>query len=207
MTQVDEAGNKYELYPDVKTDSTLSTSGKAADAKAVGNKTTKIDNSIKTYDDMMANTVEGHLADSLAIKAGFNAMNDDLTADDNLKFRFATDGEGNYGYLGADDSFIPFKSGGGSVVSGSITLPKDKSYQTVDCGFAPNRIMVFSPAGSCRQWHYYDGSSVSSAVTNSSNSGGSGSSDDLLVNDNGFQIRNHWTNYDREVYYLACRID
>ena len=78
LTQVDEAGNKYELYPDVKTDSTLSTSGKAADAKAVGNKTTKIDNSIKTYDDMMANTVEGHLADSLAIKAGFNAVNDSL---------------------------------------------------------------------------------------------------------------------------------
>ena len=34
-----------------------------------------------------------------------------LTASDNLKFRFATDGEGNYGYLGADDSFIPFSGG------------------------------------------------------------------------------------------------
>ena len=33
-----------------------------------------------------------------------------LTASDNLQFRFATDGEGNYGYLGADDCFIPFKS-------------------------------------------------------------------------------------------------
>jgi hypothetical protein len=35
-------------------------------------------------------------------------LNNDLTASDNLKFRFATDGEGNHGYLGADDSFIPF---------------------------------------------------------------------------------------------------
>lgn len=35
-----------------------------------------------------------------------------MTTSDNLKFRFATDGEGNYGYLGADDSFVPFKSGG-----------------------------------------------------------------------------------------------
>lgn len=39
-------------------------------------------------------------------------LNSSLTASDNLKFRFATDGEGNYGYLRADDSFVPFKSGG-----------------------------------------------------------------------------------------------
>lgn len=37
-------------------------------------------------------------------------QNKNLTASDNLKFRFATDGEGNYGYLKADDSFVPFKS-------------------------------------------------------------------------------------------------
>ena len=40
----------------------------------------------------------------------FGEINDSLTASDNLRFRFATDGEGNYGYLGADDSFIPFNS-------------------------------------------------------------------------------------------------
>lgn len=39
------------------------------------------------------------------IKAG-------LTAGDGLMFRFAEDGEGNHGYLAADGSFIPFKSGG-----------------------------------------------------------------------------------------------
>ena len=38
-------------------------------------------------------------------------INNNLTASDNFKFRFSTDGEGNYGYLGADDSFIPFKIG------------------------------------------------------------------------------------------------
>ena len=37
--------------------------------------------------------------------------NDNLTAEDSTLFRFATDGEGNYGYLKADDSFVPFKSG------------------------------------------------------------------------------------------------
>lgn len=39
-------------------------------------------------------------------------LNNSLTASDSLKFQFATDGEGNYGYLGADDSFIPFKESG-----------------------------------------------------------------------------------------------
>lgn len=32
-----------------------------------------------------------------------------MQAEDDFIFQFATDGEGNYGYLGADDSFIPFK--------------------------------------------------------------------------------------------------
>ena len=38
-----------------------------------------------------------------------SSLEESLVASDNLKFKFATDGEGNYGYLGADDSFIPFK--------------------------------------------------------------------------------------------------
>ena len=38
-------------------------------------------------------------------------LNENLTASDNLQFKFATDGEGNYGYLGADGSLIPFSSG------------------------------------------------------------------------------------------------
>ena len=33
-----------------------------------------------------------------------------------MKFQFATDGEGNYGYLGADDSFIPFKKSAGATL-------------------------------------------------------------------------------------------
>ena len=44
------------------------------------------------------------------VQTAIDKVNESLVASDNLKFRFATDGEGNYGYLGADDSFIPFKS-------------------------------------------------------------------------------------------------
>lgn len=51
-------------------------------------------------------------------------INNDLVASDNLKFRFASDGEGNHGYLGADDSFIPFNSGA------EITTIKSASAQT-----------------------------------------------------------------------------
>ena len=35
-------------------------------------------------------------------------IENDLVASDNTKFRFATDGEGNYGYLDSSNVFIPF---------------------------------------------------------------------------------------------------
>lgn len=47
FTQVDGSGNKTKLYPNVKTDTTLSVSGKAADAAAVGE---AIENAISGVD-------------------------------------------------------------------------------------------------------------------------------------------------------------
>ena len=52
------------------------------------------------------------------VQEGIDQLSESLTASDNLKFQFATDGEGNYGYLGADDSFIPFKGEPTFVISG-----------------------------------------------------------------------------------------
>ena len=41
----------------------------------------------------------------------------------NIPFRFSVDGEGNYGYLKADDSFVPFRSGsGGNLYKLDTTL-------------------------------------------------------------------------------------
>ena len=60
---------------------------------------------VKELSTISAITKEGYVPDALAVKE----LNKSLVAEDNLKFRFSTDGEGNYGYLGADDSFIPFK--------------------------------------------------------------------------------------------------
>ena len=49
--------------------------------------------------------VEGGIGDTTELDAKVEEINNNLTATDNTKFRFATDGEGNYGYLKADDSF------------------------------------------------------------------------------------------------------
>lgn len=49
FTQVDDSGNEILLYPNVKTDTTLSLSDKAADAAAVGTKISELINKIGTF--------------------------------------------------------------------------------------------------------------------------------------------------------------
>ena len=50
----------------------------------------------------------------ITVMSQVSDIKDDLTASDGLGFEFMTDGDGNYGYRGADDSFVPFSSGGSS---------------------------------------------------------------------------------------------
>ena len=77
----------------------------------------------------MEATEPGFAADALAVKKQFSEQNKNLSADDGLKFQFATDGEGNYGYLGADGSLVPFRSGEFSIKEHSGTsLNKEKTY-------------------------------------------------------------------------------
>ena len=84
---------------DLTLDTTLTTSGKAADAKATGDKIASVQSSIPTktsqltndtgfksssdtvseYDDIMANTVAGYIPDALAVKQGFQEVKDNLT--------------------------------------------------------------------------------------------------------------------------------
>lgn len=47
-------------------------------------------------------------ASSTTVGNELTGLNNSLTASDDLKFQFATDGEGNYGYLDGDDTFVPF---------------------------------------------------------------------------------------------------
>ena len=66
-----------------------------------------------SFDDVTTYTQNG---DSFGAKdindtnTAVNVLNENLTAEDNLQFRFGKDGDGNYGYYGADGSLIPFKS-------------------------------------------------------------------------------------------------
>jgi hypothetical protein len=53
------------------------------------------------------NSVSG--LEARTAQEAIDTLSDSLTASDNLKFQFATDGEGNYGYLKGDDTFVPFK--------------------------------------------------------------------------------------------------
>lgn len=54
----------------------------------------------------------------ITVMSQVSAIKGDLTASDGLGFEFMTDGDGNYGYRGADDSFVPFSSGGAGGITG-----------------------------------------------------------------------------------------
>ena len=109
-SEIQVTGKKYRILTDVtnkvwtvisfvsKAVDTIFNDGKTAEAKlgAIDGITSDLSGESETI--------------AASIKC-VNELNSSLVANDNLKFQFATDGEGNYGYLGADDSFIPFKSG------------------------------------------------------------------------------------------------
>ena len=70
------------------------------------------------------------------INDSLSAVNTNLTAD-GLQFNFATDGEGNYGFLGADGSLIPFTGGNimeefaisfNCIGRGYVSFAYDKSF-------------------------------------------------------------------------------
>lgn len=67
------------------------------------------------------NATSGLSADN--VQGAIDEVNSNLTASDGLNFRFSTDGEGNYGYLKGDDTFVPFK--GGSIEPYDLTLPSN----------------------------------------------------------------------------------
>lgn len=73
-----------------------------------------------------------------------------------VPFRFGVDGEGNYGYFKADDSFSPFKSGGGGfpddVKYGELSFPSGAASRThiisfEDIGFTPRKFFFWLKSG------------------------------------------------------------
>lgn len=69
----------------------------------------------------------------ITVMSQVSAIKGDLTASDGLGFEFMTDGDGNYGYRGADDSFVPFSSGGGRTLIEKLIVRTSGDFTLFDC--------------------------------------------------------------------------
>ena len=102
------------------------------DGENVQEKLTKYENALGN---VTGTTDSLEVSDSniLATSKALNVLNENLKANDGLKFQFATDGEGNYGYLKGDDTFVPFKGTANMVYLGAGTSFNIKNmFPTVD---------------------------------------------------------------------------
>lgn len=140
--------NQIGSLPDLKT------SVKSSLVEAINELTQKEVDVLDTYEEIMANTTPGKAAGGIGVKQGFTQLNDSLTASDGLNFQFSTDGEGNYGFLGADDSFIPFKSGAelkylSWTSSGAATVTKELESE-------PTSICIYYYSNTVSQGYAYD---------------------------------------------------
>lgn len=99
-----------------------------------------------TYDDATSVNYDNSISglNARTVQEGIDELSESVIADDGLQFKFSNDGEGNYGFLGADGSFIPFKSGGGKVAYEINVVDKNKT--VFDLGFKP-QILIFARSG------------------------------------------------------------
>jgi hypothetical protein len=108
-----------------------------------------------------------------SFQSQISELNNDLTASDNLKFEFMTDGDGNYGYRGADDSFIPFSSAVVKLVRNNINSANTQidvkpSYTDYSSLTANNFLVVETSAKSAEATTYgYAGSGRTTYFTGS----------------------------------------
>ena len=107
-------GKIAKWFADLKTVAFSGSYNDLSNKPAIPTKTSELENdsgfmgsatALDTYEEIMANTESGKFAGAKGVKEGFSAINDSLGG-----LRFGIDGDGNYGYYGADDSLIPFKS-------------------------------------------------------------------------------------------------
>ena len=84
----------------------------------------------------------GSVPSGSTLQGQINNIDSQLTgtlSGDDVPFRFSIDGEGNYGYLKADDSFVPFRSG-----ESGITLTPYPNGLTLNSS-ATNPIVILKP--------------------------------------------------------------
>lgn len=127
--------------------------------------------------------------------------------------RFGTDGDGNYGYYGADGSLIPFKSGMNKLATGTFTISNNGGGNvgvTINLGFKPDflvfmgtdaRISLYDSDYSTTRYRWKDG--ISGASFTDTNFGANKRSGLYSINENGFTTMGSYDKY-KELYY-ACK--
>lgn len=122
--------------------------------------------------------------------------------------RFGIDGDGNYGYYGADDSLIPFNR---SVVFGNFSL--STSFQKITLGFKPRFLLVSTSEYTSGAVSYeYDESYSTTNVkrmrilsTTSATAGTEALGTYMNILDDGFSFKAYSSNYsnNRTAHYIA----
>jgi hypothetical protein len=87
-------------------------------------------------------------ATSTTVGNELTELNSRLTASDGLNFRFSTDGEGNYGYLDGDDTFVPFSSGLNGAEYYNIPCNSQQGF-AVNEDFGIKQNATFSDVNNC----------------------------------------------------------
>lgn len=105
-----------DLTEDKVTPDTLAkgvTAHNAAGDKIIGTMEGQVVDILSTKEELEANTEAGKVVDALVVKGMYNSLGG---------LNFGKDGDGNYGYYGADGSLIPFKGNPKYVACAFSTL-------------------------------------------------------------------------------------
>ena len=137
----------------------------------------KINNNVlDTIEEISANTSGGKFAGALALKNVNNSLGG---------LKFGKDGDGNYGYYGADGSLIPFNR----VSTGTFTMSSSGS--TVQFGFKPKTVFVFNFSSSgppLKMAYHSDDTPLNGFYNAISQSGGIANGQAITPIDNGFTV-------------------
>lgn len=127
--------------PPLVIDKTLSMEGAIAESKTVGTKINALNSAVTAH----TNSIN-------ALNSTVSTLKSNLTASDNLQFKFGKDGDGNYGYYAADGSLVPFKQSQVlGIINGAVWYIRDKNgkvIQPTDSGAEVDTALTWVQLGS-----------------------------------------------------------
>lgn len=181
------------VYPHTTADVVYTTDGKTVQSK--------LNQLGEGLDGVTGRTDSPEVSDSniLASSKAVNTIFNNLKSDD-LEFKFGKDGDGNYGYYGADGSLVPFKSC--EFVRGSFSC---NGKTEIELGFEPDVVVVYLPGSNGWSFsiaHKSDYPNYSVAGVSSTTNSGS-----ISLSSNGFSFTkgSYGTYYTGTYYYIAAK--